>query len=59
MVTLMDKAELIAFLKEALSIEITQTQSGGFDSACHTEITISLEGEEICTDWIDLDIGRH
>jgi len=55
----MDKAELIAFLKEALSIEITQTQSGGFDSACHTEITISLEGEEICTDWIDLDIGRH
>jgi len=50
----MDKDELIAYLKEALSIEVEQER--GFYGEKHTEIFLILDGEKISSDSLDLDL---
>lgn len=50
----MDKDELIAYLKESLSIEVKQEK--GFYGENHTEIILTLEGEQISSDSLDLDL---
>ncbi len=50
----MDKNELIAYLKEALSIEVKQEK--GLYGEKHTEIVLTLECEQISSDYLDLDL---
>jgi len=50
----MDKTELIEYLKEALAIEVKQEK--GFYGEKHTEVVLTLEGEAISSDYLDLDL---
>lgn len=50
MVDNMDKNELKEYLKENLSLEVTEN-SHGFNGE-HIDIKLLLEGEEISSDWI-------